>query len=130
MLALVCVAGTNAAAQTRATSADLVGVVYDQSHAVLPGVTVTATNTEVNQARSTVTDGTGRFTIPALSPATYRVTAELSGFATQMQDGVVLHLGTQVELAFTLQLASVEDNTAPHPGYEGMPTRQREKFTK
>ena len=33
-------------AQTRATSADLSGVVLDESKAVLPGVTVTATNAE------------------------------------------------------------------------------------
>ncbi len=102
---------THLDAQTRATTGDLVGVLYDQSHAVLPGVTVTATSTETNQSRSTVTDGVGRFTIPALPPATYTVKAELAGF--QHQAGVryeaVIRIGTQVSLGITLQVASVTE---------------------
>src|SRR6266508_3797378 len=46
----------SADAQTRATSADLTGVVLDESKAVLPGVTVTTTNVETNLVRSVVTD--------------------------------------------------------------------------
>ena len=34
--------------------------------------------------------------------------AELAGFTSQMQDGVALQLGTQVEVEFTMQVASVE----------------------
>ena len=59
-------------AQTRATSADVAGTVLDQSDAVLPGVTVTARNTETNQVRSATTDVRGQFVIPALPPGTLR----------------------------------------------------------
>jgi hypothetical protein len=107
LFALVVSGGTSAVAQTRATTADLVGVVYDQSRAVLPGATVTATSTETNQSRSTVTDGAGRFTIPAITPGLYRVKADLAGFTPQTQDGVALQLGTQVELEFTLPVGSL-----------------------
>ena len=55
----------SADAQTRATSADLAGVVLDESKAVLPGVTVTATNAETTLARSVVTDAAGRCSFPA-----------------------------------------------------------------
>jgi hypothetical protein len=41
-------AASPAAAQGRATTADLTGVVLDQSKAVLPGATVTATNVDTN----------------------------------------------------------------------------------
>jgi hypothetical protein len=105
------------AAQTRATTADLTGVVYDQSRAILPGATVTATNTETNHSRSTVTDGTGRFTIPALSPGPYKVSAALADFTTQIHE-IALQLGTQVELEFTLSLASIAQQVtvvAPPP---------------
>ena len=105
---LVLFSWTTVAAQTRATTADLAGVVYDQSRSVLPGATVTATNAETNHVRSAATDGTGRFAIPALPPGVYRVMAELAGFTSQMQDGVALQLGTQVEVEFTMQVASVE----------------------
>jgi hypothetical protein len=47
-------------AQARLTAADIQGTIEDQSGAVLPGVTVTATNTATNQARTTVTDREGR----------------------------------------------------------------------
>ena len=45
LLCLGVFSTTHLDAQTRATTGDLVGVLYDQSHAVLPGVTVTATST-------------------------------------------------------------------------------------
>jgi Carboxypeptidase regulatory-like domain/TonB dependent receptor len=108
LLAFVVSGWTNAAAQTRATTADLVGVVYDQSRGVLPGATVTATSTDTNQTRSTVTDGSGRFVLPALPPGMYRVMAELDGFAPYTQEGVALQLGTEVELDFTLRVAALQ----------------------
>ena len=101
-----CHGAAAAGAQTRPTTADLTGVVYDQSRAVLPGATVTATNTETNQARSATTDGVGRFTVPALPPGVYNVKAELSGFTAETQQHVVLRLGTEVALDFTLRVAS------------------------
>jgi Carboxypeptidase regulatory-like domain len=107
-----------AAAQTRATSADLSGVVLDESKAVLPGAMVTATNAETNQARTVVTDGNGRFFIPALPPGLYVVSAELSGFAPQTRQGILLQLGTSVTLDFTLKIAGTREEItvkAPAP---------------
>ena len=98
-----------AGAQTRPTTADVSGVVYDQSRAVLPAATVTATNTETNQVRSVMTDAVGRFALPALPPGVYRIKAELSGFSSQTQREAVLRLGTEVALEFTLTLASTEE---------------------
>ena len=90
--------------QTRATTADLVGVVTDATNAVLPGATVTATNVETNLSRSTTSEGTGRFSIPALRPGTYRVVVALSGFAEEVREGVTLALGSRVEVEFRLRL--------------------------
>src|SRR5207245_2346673 len=107
-LAAAMLAATSARAQTRATAADLTGIVYDQSHAVLPGATMTATNTATNQTRSATTDAVGHFTIPALPPGEYAVKAELPGFATETQSGVALRIGTEVALEFTLKIAATE----------------------
>ena len=98
-------------AQTRATSADVAGVVVDQSGAVLPGATVTALNAETNQARSATTDGRGQFVIPALPPGTYDVRAELAGFGTRTQEDVALALGSRVDLRFTLNISGQESIT-------------------
>src|SRR6185503_10940914 len=96
-------------AQTRATSADLTGVVLDESKAVLPGVIVTATNAETNLVRSVVTDAAGRYSFPALQPGPYTVKAELAGFATETRQGLVLQLGTSVAVDLTLKIAGTRD---------------------
>jgi hypothetical protein len=106
---VVMLAARGSAAQTRATSADLGGVVYDQSRAVLSGAAVMATNTETNQTRATTTDSLGRFTIPALPPGVYLVKAEHAGFTSQSLPAVLLQLGTQVALEFTLGVASLTE---------------------
>ena len=63
--------GTFVAAQ----SADVAirGVVTDESRAAVPGVTVTATNTETGLQRSTTTDTAGRYTVASIPAGTYDV---------------------------------------------------------
>lgn len=107
--AFCLLAVTTAGAQTRATSADLTGIVYDQSKAVLPGVTVTITNVDTGLARTVVTEGDGRFAAPALPPGTYTVRAELTGFTPQLQQGIQLALGAAVDLTVTLAVAAAQE---------------------
>lgn len=95
--------------QGRATAADLTGTATDESKAVLPGVTVTATNVATNLARSAVTDGAGRFTILALPPGVYTVRAELAGFAPFTREDVTLALGQTVDIAMTLKIAGAQE---------------------
>ena len=65
--------------QTAATGA-LTGSITDPSGAVIPNATVTATNLDTGQARTTITgaDGTYKFTL--LPPGNYRVKIEAGGF--------------------------------------------------
>lgn len=106
---LVLAAADGAHAQTRSTTADLAGVVRDEIRAVLPGATVTVTNLATNLERIAVTDGEGRFTVPALPPGTYSVQVTLSGFTTGVREDLVLTLGSAVELDFTLRVAGVAE---------------------
>jgi len=88
--------------QARLTGADLQGMVRDNTGALLPGVTVTATNLATNQARSGVTDGQGNYYLPALAAGAYKVTAELAGFAPQSRPNITLHLGQRVTVDFAM----------------------------
>ena len=95
-------------AQARLTAADLQGTVHDQTGAVLPGVTITATNNATNQSRTAVTDKDGRYYIGALQPGVYTISAELSGFAPQRRNGLRLQLGQLAELQFNMRAGAAE----------------------
>jgi carboxypeptidase family protein/TonB-dependent receptor-like protein len=96
--------------QSRITGADLRGSVRDQSAAALVGAVVTATSMETNALRTAVSDGSGRYSIAALPPGAYRITAEMKGFATRKREGVTLHLGQNLELDFTLPLGGLGED--------------------
>ena len=86
MVVITAIAST-ALAQGNAT---INGTIYDQAKAVLPGVTITVTNEATGITREAVTGDEGQFVVPTLTPGTYTVRAELSGFQTQTRTGVLL----------------------------------------
>ena len=96
---------TNTFAQT--TNATLGGTVSDSTRALIPGVTVTAMNTQTGIVTTIVTNETGAYQFASLQTGTYKVTAELPGFQTQTYNDVSLGVGQQVRLNFTLQVSSV-----------------------
>src|SRR5256885_4250961 len=95
---------TTAVAQT--TNATLGGTVSDTTRALIPGVTVTATNTQTGIVSTVVTNETGAYNFPSLQTGTYKVTAELPGFQTQSYNDVVLGVSQQVRLNFALQVGT------------------------
>jgi hypothetical protein len=80
---------TSAPAWAQAT-AELAGRVTDASGAVLPGVTVTATQTDTGFTRTVVTEAAGTYVMPNLPTGPYRLEASLQGFRTFAQTGIVL----------------------------------------
>src|ERR1043165_3320034 len=87
----------------------LSGRITDPSGAAVPGVTVTAANTQTGTTRTTVTESDGTYRLLALPIGTYRVTAELSGFATVTTENVQLNVATARELNITLKQATVSE---------------------
>ncbi|PYQ22160.1 MAG: hypothetical protein DMF81_13140, partial [Acidobacteria bacterium] len=65
------------------TTGTLEGKISDEQGLALPGVSVTAQNTETGFQRSSTSDATGTFRIPGLPVGTYEVKTELTGFAAQ-----------------------------------------------
>ena len=86
------------------------GVVHDAQQAVLPGVTVTITNTATGLTRTVVTADNGRYVVRALPPeGRYRVQVELTGFATQVRQDLAFNAGQNVLLNFKMQLSTVQE---------------------
>ena len=89
-LAALVLVSLDAAAQGIG-AAGIVGTARDASGAVLPGVTIEAASPVLmEKARTTVTDGEGRYQIAELRPGTYSVTFTLPGFTTFRRDGLEL----------------------------------------
>jgi len=71
--------------------ASIVGLVRDNSGAVIPGVTVEASSPAlIEKTRSVVTSGTGQYAIVDLRPGTYTVTFTLPGFNAVKREGIEL----------------------------------------
>lgn len=101
--------GTPRAASAQVDTGSIVGTITDQSGAVLPGVSVTVTNLSTRQARTVVTGSDGRYQAPGLQPASYSVSAELSGFASLARPQVMVNIGAAVDVNFAMRLATVEE---------------------
>jgi outer membrane receptor protein involved in Fe transport len=62
------------------STAEIRGVVQDESGGVVPGATVTVINELTGLERTAISDDGGRFNVPRLPVGSYRVEAELQGF--------------------------------------------------
>jgi len=87
----------------------ITGRVNDRSGAVLPGVTVTATNVATSVGSTTTTNSEGLFTIPYLTPGNYTVVAELSGFKKAVRQGLEVRVGDRLVVDMTLEVGQVEE---------------------
>src|SRR5499426_1899766 len=85
------------------------GRVLDQGDAVLPGVTITATNNATGVVRTTVTNADGSYYLPGLEPGVYEVKTELAGFAPAARQNVNLAINATLTIDFKLALAGLNE---------------------
>jgi Carboxypeptidase regulatory-like domain len=100
---------TAGAAWAQAT-AQLSGTVRDESGAVLPGVTVTARQTDTSLVRTAVTDETGGYRLTNLPIGPYQLEVSLQGFRTYRQTGIVLQVGETPTINAVLGVGSLEES--------------------
>jgi len=91
------------------TTGTILGVVEDESQAVLPGVTVTATNIETNQSRTVISDDEGRYRLPQLPLGPYEVQAELTGFSTEVRRPITLTIASEAVVDFSLSIGQITE---------------------
>src|SRR5579864_4600623 len=70
------------------------GTVKDSTGAVVPGVEVTATQTDTGIKRTVASDETGFYILPNLPLGPYRLEATRDGFSPFVQTGIQLQVGS------------------------------------
>jgi hypothetical protein len=107
-VAMVLLMG-GAPAEAQIDTATIVGTVVDQSGAVLPGVTVTATQDATGVAVTTTTNESGQYVFPGVKVGVYTVAAELSGFRRAARSDVRVNVQDRAAVDFRLSVGDLSE---------------------
>ncbi len=122
------------AAGQAGTPGSIIGQVRDESGAVLPGVTVTATSPALQVREMTsVTDVRGEYRLTPLPIGTYSVAYELTGFQSIRQADVRLTVGFVAKLDLVMKVGSLEETvtvSGVSPVVDVTSTGTRTEFTR
>lgn len=91
------------------TFGEITGEVKDSTGALIPGATVTVTNSATNAARTAGTNNAGLYAFPSLVPGTYRVKVEAPGFKTTTRTDVELQVQQTARLDFMLEIGQMSE---------------------
>jgi len=109
------------------------GTVTDNTGAVLPGVTVTASSPALIQPQVQVTGADGTFRFLALPPGVYLVDFELAGFQNVKREGVRVVINQTLTVDQQLQVATLQETvtvTGASPVVDTSTTQVGTNFTK
>jgi hypothetical protein len=120
VLLLVSAAG---AAWAQATG-NIAGTIHDESGAVLPCFTITATQTDTGVTRTTVSNETGSYSLPNLPLGPYRLEAALDGFKTSAQTGITVQVASNLVINPVLGVGAVAEQITVTANASMVETRQ------
>src|SRR6478672_8197369 len=92
------------------TTGTIVGTITDPG-GVVPGANVTITEVNRGTSGAFVTDSAGTYTAPFLTPGTYRVEVNVSGFKKWVRDGIILQVNQRARVDVTLEIGRLEETT-------------------
>ena len=116
LVALVATASSSAAQDFRGR---INGTVTDNTGAVLPGVTVTATSPALIQPQVQVSGAAGDFRFMALPPGIYDITFELSAFQTVKREGIRVVINQTFTVDQQLQVATLQETVTVYRRFSG-----------
>jgi len=88
---------------------DMRGTVADTSGGNLPGVTITITNQDSGTFREVTSNADGSWYVPGLTPGTYQVAAELSGFKRFLRRDLAVVVGNTTTVPISLDIGTLEE---------------------
>jgi hypothetical protein len=90
-------------------TADMRGIVTDQSGAAIADAHVTLTNTQTALSRSSQTLGTGEYSFVGVPAGSYILLVEKAGFAAKQVEGIVLTVGQTANLNVAVAVGSAAE---------------------
>src|SRR5262245_50335153 len=103
------VTGWSALAIAQGDYGTIEGIIADEQGAPLPGVTITLTNQASGVSRTVVSEGDGRYRVPAIQPGKYTLKAELAGFTAQELHDIEITIGLGLKHDFGLKVQSLQE---------------------
>ena len=100
-------AASVAQAQGVGTSGEVTGTVTDSTGGLVLKATVNVVDSQTGLKRTVTTNSTGQYRAAGLPPATYHVSVEMAGFATEIRKNVTVAVGQTVISDFKLNLSKV-----------------------
>jgi hypothetical protein len=91
-------------ARGQVTGATVSGTITDPSGGVVAGANVTTTNSATAAVREATSDSAGIYNLPNLTPGVYEVKVTAAGFSTNVQSGLSIAVGQQLQLNFALRV--------------------------
>jgi hypothetical protein len=106
-LALLVAFALAGVASAQTLTGTITGKVTDQQGGVLPGVTMTLTGKTGSQTQ--VTDAQGVYRFLGLTPGTYNIKAELSGFKAREQQGIDVGMNKTIEVPLSMAVGGLTE---------------------
>jgi carboxypeptidase family protein len=114
--------------------AGIIGIVTDESGAVLPGVTVTVTGPALQvPSMSGVTDTKGEYRITPLPIGTFTVDYTLQGFSSVKREGIRLTVGFTAKVDVQMKVGALEETitvSGQSPVVDTQSTAAKTQFTR
>ena len=85
------------------------GRIADTTGAVIPGAAVQIQNVETGLSRSVEADEAGRYVVRNLPVGSYAITAQRTGFRTEVRRGVTLTVGSEAVVNMELSVGAVQE---------------------
>lgn len=102
----------------QATTGTILGRVLDAQSGVVPDATITVQNVATGMTQTAKTGGAGEYSVPALPPGSYTLTASKNGFTQLTRNGLRLEIDQKMRVDLELTIGIVSETltvTAPTP---------------
>ena len=104
---MICLA--TAVAWSQEFRGSISGLITDQQGALVPGAKVIATQIETNARSETESSGEGRYTLPFLTPGSYKLGVEAAGFKHFMREGLRVSTNEHTALDVSLEIGQASE---------------------